>query len=70
MKGNIRDHASAEQLLVMANLESLNAHFIKEGLVKDERLVKLNEIAIYQMQLLSDPKTLQGVKQLPKSTGG
>lgn len=64
LKGNIRDHVSAEQLLVMANLESLNAHFIKEGLAKDERLVKLNEIAIYQMQLLSDPKALQGVKHL------
>ena len=64
LKGNIRDHASAEQLLVLVNLENLNAHFIKEGVVKDERLLKLNQIAIHQMQLLSDPKTLQGFKQL------
>jgi KilA-N domain len=65
LKGNIRDHASAEQLLVLVNLENLNAHFIKDGLAKDERLVKLNEIAIYQLQLLSVPKGLQEVKQLP-----
>ena len=68
LKGNIRDHASAEQLLVLVNLENLNAHFIKDGLAKDERLVKLNEIAIYQLQLLSVPKGLQDVKQLPGST--
>jgi KilA-N domain len=68
LKGNIRDHASAEQLLVLINLENLNAHFIKEGLAKDERLVKLNETAIYQLQLLSVPKGLQEVKQLTGNT--
>ena len=51
-KGNIRDYATGEQLLVLANLESHNAQFIKEGLSQEERLVKLNEIAIYQMQVL------------------
>lgn len=51
-KGNMRDHSTNEQLLVMANLESHNAQFIKEGLSQDERLAKLNEIAIYQMQIL------------------
>ena len=69
LKGNIRDYATAEQLLVLVNLENLNAHFIKEGLAPDERLDKLNEVAIYQMQLLSDPKALQGFKQLPDGTG-
>lgn len=67
LKGNIRDHATTEQLLVLVNLENLNAHFIKDGLAKDERLVKLNEIAIYQLQLLSVPKGLQETKQLPGS---
>jgi hypothetical protein len=65
LKGNIRDYATAEQLLVLSNLENLNAHFIKEGLSQDERLQKLNEIAIYQMQLLSDPKMLERLKELP-----
>ncbi len=64
-KGNIRDYATAEQLLVLANLENLNAHFIKEGLAQDERLEELNEVAIYQMALLADPKIGRGMKQLP-----
>lgn len=51
-KGNLRDNASPEQLLVLANLETHNAEFIKDGLSQTERLEKLNEIAIYQMQLL------------------
>lgn len=50
--GNLRDHASAEQLLVLANLENLNAEFIRQGMSKEQRLERLNEIAIYQMQLL------------------
>jgi hypothetical protein len=66
LKGNIRDYATSEQLIVLVNLENLNAHFIKEGYAPDERLDRLNEIAIHQMQLLSDPKTLQTFKQLPE----
>ncbi len=52
-KGNLRDHATAEQLLVLANLETLNAQFIKEGLAQDERLQRLNETAIQQLNLLA-----------------
>ncbi|MDZ7876189.1 MAG: hypothetical protein U5L45_00885 [Saprospiraceae bacterium] len=52
LKGNIRDYATSEQLLVLANLENLNAEFIKMGLSKQDRLTKLNDVAIYQMQLL------------------
>ena len=51
-KGNLRDNATPAQLLVLANLETHNAEFIKEGLSQEERLERLNEIAIYQMQLL------------------
>jgi hypothetical protein len=51
-KGNMRDYATAEQLLVLANLENLNAEFIKMDLSKEDRLRKLNDVAIYQMQLL------------------
>jgi len=61
-KGNIRDFSTGEQLLVLANLESHNAHFIKEGLSQDERLDKLNEIAIYQMQALIKSQSLKGLK--------
>ncbi len=55
-KGNLRDNASFEQLIILANLETHNAEFIKDGLSQDERLEKLNEIAIYQMQLLVNIK--------------
>ena len=48
----MRDYATAEQLVVLANLESLNAQFIKDGLEAEDRLLKLNNIAIEQLQLL------------------
>ncbi len=48
-KGNIRDYASVEQLVVLANLEALNAEFIKQGLTPEKRVEKLNTIAIEQL---------------------
>ncbi|PHN02339.1 KilA-N domain-containing protein [Flavilitoribacter nigricans] len=54
-KGNMRDHASPEQLVVLANLEAINAELIREGLSQSERLQRLNEIAIYQMQIIVRP---------------
>ncbi|MCL2297692.1 MAG: KilA-N domain-containing protein [Proteobacteria bacterium] len=54
-KGNIRDEANAAQLVCLANLEALNAHFIHQGLAQAERLTLLNQTAIQQMkQLLAD----------------
>ncbi|MDY0195593.1 MAG: KilA-N domain-containing protein [Sulfurovaceae bacterium] len=53
LKGNIRDMADVNQLVCLANLESINAHFISEGLSQSERLKKLNSIAISQMKILS-----------------
>ena len=58
-KGNVRDHATGMQLVVLSNLESLNAEFIKEGLSQDERIEKLNKVAIYQMQILTLPPSLK-----------
>ena len=60
-KGNIRDYADISQLVCLSNLENLNAHFINDGLPQDERLVKLNKIAIQQMKLLTDDR---GIKKL------
>lgn len=55
-KGNIRDHATTEQLLVLANLEAINAELIHQGLSQDERVVRLNEAAITQMRsVLASP---------------
>jgi len=54
--GNIRDNAALEQLVVLSNLESLNAVFIRQGLPQGERLVQLNQTAIVQMtSLLGNP---------------
>jgi len=50
--GNIRDYADVTQLIVLANLESFNAEFIKKDLPQNERLAMLNEIAITQMKSL------------------
>lgn len=52
LKGNIRDHANIHQLVCLANLESMNAHYINEGLPQPERLKKLNTLAISQMTIL------------------
>jgi hypothetical protein len=52
-KGNMRDEADVTQLLVLANLESLNAEFIHMGLAQAERLRKLNQNAIRQLQSLT-----------------
>ena len=62
-KGNIRDYATGEQLLVLSNLENINAEFIKVGLDQQERVKRLNGIAIYQMQALTVPDF---IKKLPK----
>jgi hypothetical protein len=52
LKGNIRDYADVYQLVCLANLESLNAHFINENISKEQRVQKLNEVAIKQMKIL------------------
>lgn len=55
-KGNLRDEATLEQLVVLTNLESINALLIRQGLSQSDRLQKLNETAIQQMRsLLSNP---------------
>jgi hypothetical protein len=51
-KGNIRDEATLEQLVVLSNLESLNAVLIRDGLSQGARLVRLNQIAITQLTSL------------------
>jgi hypothetical protein len=53
LDGNMRDHASIQHLLVLANMESLNAELIQMGMPQGERLQKLNAAAIRQMRLLA-----------------
>lgn len=56
--GNIRDYANGAQLVCLANMESLNAHFINEGVEQPKRLVRLNRIAIQQMSVLVGEQSL------------
>ncbi|MDE7357095.1 MAG: KilA-N domain-containing protein, partial [Bacteroidales bacterium] len=62
LKGNIRDYASINELICLSNMENLNAVFIEQGLSQSDRLIKLNKIAIQQMQILENNtlKYLQG----------
>ena len=51
-EGNIRDYADVTQLVILANLEGMNAEFIRQRLPQSDRLVRLNQIAITQMKSL------------------
>jgi hypothetical protein len=53
LDGNMRDHATIEQLLVLANIEGMNAEFIEMKVTQGDRLKRLNAIAIRQMQTLT-----------------
>ena len=52
LKGNIRDYATINELICLSNMENINAVLINDGVPQGERLVKLNQIAIQQMQVL------------------
>jgi hypothetical protein len=60
LSGNIRDYATAAQLVCLSNLETLNALFIQQKIDQPKRLLKLNQIAIQQMNILAaDPQVNQ-----------
>ena len=60
--GNIRDYATLEQLVVLSNMESVNALLIRQGLQQSERLLQLNKVAITQMQSLLASNTMKKLK--------
>ena len=61
-KGNIRDEANIEQLVVLSNMESINAVLIHQGLAQNERIKQLNSIAIRQMKSLVGNKMVKKLK--------
>lgn len=64
-KGDIRDYATIEQLIVLSNLENLNAEFIRQGLPQNERLLALNKSARFHLQsLLQGSAALEHIKSL------
>ena len=57
LEGNMREYASVEHLLVLANIEGMNAELIHMGLPQSERLKRLNQISIRQMEILTSSST-------------
>lgn len=66
LTGNIRDYATYHQLIVFINLESMNAELIKMGLSQNERVLRLNKMAIEQMSLLLRDISIEPIKGLNK----
>ena len=62
-KGNIRDEASLQQLIVLANLESINAELIRQGVPQSERLLRLNASAKQMMQSLTNDHRIEAFKE-------
>ena len=60
--GNIRDYSTLEQLVVLSNMESINALLITQGLMQNERLIHLNQVAISQMKSLIKSKEIKSLK--------
>ena len=63
-KGNIRDEANLQQLIVLANLESINAELIRHGVPQTERLLRLNASAKQMMQSLISDHRIEEIRQL------
>ena len=66
LKGNIRDYADVYQLVCLANLESLNAHLINENISQEQRIKKLNEVAIKQMNILLSDNNMKKLENNEK----
>ena len=62
-KGNIRDGATLEQLVVLSNIESINSVLIRQGLTQRDRLIQLNAIAITQMKSLLGNASIEKLKK-------
>jgi len=65
---NIRDIASINELVVLSNLETLNAQLIKEDINKEARFIKLQEIAKHQIAVLNGMNFIKSLKKLNDNT--
>jgi hypothetical protein len=62
LKGNVRDYATINELICLSNLENINSVLIHDGHSQNERLLKLNQIAIQQMRVLLEVGTRKLLK--------
>ena len=65
-QGNMRDYATIEQLLVLANLENINAHYISKGVPQSERIEELNRMAREQLSSMLRNKSVEVLKKIRK----
>jgi hypothetical protein len=63
-EGNIRDVATLEQLVVLSNMESINALLIQQGIPSPERIRQLNQVAIMQMKSIMGVQTIKKLNNL------
>ena len=70
LKGNIRDYATIEQLIVMVNIENMNANFVWQGIEQKQRLIELNKIARVQLKSLLNNKSVKKLENLNKKQLG
>jgi len=62
LKGNIRDYSTINELICLSNMENINAVLINDGVLQRERLIRLNKIAIQQMQVLANVENRKMLK--------
>ena len=65
VSGNMRDYANIPQLVILSNLENVNAELINQGMEQSKRLERLNEIAKKQFQTLQNSKSIEKIENLP-----
>jgi len=68
LNGNMRDYANILQLVILVNLENLNAQMIKDGLIQKERLEKLNKIAKEQYMILQNSNSIKKIESFDNNS--
>ena len=64
LDGNMRDYANILQLVILINLENLNAEMINQGVEQSKRIKRLNEIAKRQYEILQDSKGIRKIENI------
>jgi hypothetical protein len=68
LEGNIRDYTDILHLVVLSNLEVLNANMIENNLSQRERLERLNDIAMKELEILTNNRSIIGIQKIDKQT--
>lgn len=69
MSGNIRDYATMQQLIVLSDMESMNAELIKQGVAQSDRIFVLNKMAIEQLTSLNESRQIKSLESYNSKDG-